>query len=105
MTNCIESASCMPTNPADVLALYDTWFGSGFSVLIMALIVGTITLAIYVRNRSLPMLAVLGLYEVAAFSSILVNKNFGGQYQYLEDVVIFGLATAVLMLILRLVKE
>lgn len=104
-TNCIESASCMPTSPVDVLNLYDVWFGSGFTVLIMALIIGTITLAIYARNRSLPMLAILGIYEVAAFGTILTSKYISSQYQTAEYVVGLGIATAVVMLIFRMVKE
>ena len=58
MTNCIESLSCLPTNPTDVLNIFDVWFGTGMSLMVMALIIGIITVAIYVRNRSLPMLAI-----------------------------------------------
>lgn len=105
MTNCIENISCLPTNPADVLNLYDVWFGSGMTLMVMALIIGTITLAVYVRNRSLPMLVILGLYEIAAFSSILTSKYISAQYHIMEYVLIFGAATAVVMMILRLVKE
>ena len=95
----------MPTNPADVLALFDVWYGSGFTLAVMALIIGSITLAIYVRNRSLPMLTILGLYEVAAFSSILTSKYVSSQYHLMEYVLIFGVVTAIVMMVLRLVKE
>lgn len=95
----------MPTNPLDVLNLYDVWFGSGMSLLVMALIIGVITVAIYVRNRSLPMLAILGLYEVAAFGAILSSKYFASQYQLIPYIVGFAGATALIMMILRLVKE
>lgn len=105
MTNCIESASCMPTSPANVLALYDVWFGSGFSTLVMALIVGTIILCIYVRNKSLPMLAILSTYAFAAFGTIITNSMFASQYHLMTAVVALGIATAVTMLVLRLVKE
>lgn len=95
----------MPTSPADVLALFDVWYGSGFTLAVMALIIGSITLAIYVRNRSLPMLTILGLYEVAAFSSILTSKYVSSQYHLMEYVLIFGVVTAIVMMVLRLVKE
>ena len=104
-TNCIESSSCMPTNPLDVLNLYDVWFGSGMTLLAMALIIGTITLAVYVRNRSLPMLTVLGIYEIAVFGSIITSKYVSSQYAYMQFVLIIGAATAIIMMVLRLVKE
>lgn len=105
MTNCIESASCMPANPLDVLNIYDVWFGNGWSVLVMALIIGVITIAIYVRTRSLPMLTILGIYEVAAFGVILTNKIISPQYHILEYVLFIGFAVGATMLVLRLVKE
>lgn len=105
MTNCIETGSCFPTNPPDVLNLYNVWYGSGMTILAMALIIGVITVAIYVRNRSLPMLTVLGIYEIAAFSSILTSQYVSSQYQFMQYVLIMGAATGVIMLILRLVKE
>ncbi len=105
MTTCIESASCLPTNPLDVLNLYDVTFGAGMTVVVMALIIGIITIAIYVRNRSLPMLTILGLYEIAAFGSILSSKYVSSQYHIMEYVLIFGAATGITMLVLRLVKE
>lgn len=95
----------MPQNPLDVLNIFDVWFGTGFSLLAMALIIGVITIAIYVRNRSLPMLTILGLYEFAAFGSIITSKYFSSQYHILIYVTIFGGVTAAMMMILRLVKE
>ena len=71
----------------------------------MAFIIGVITLAIYVRNRSLPMLTILGIYEIAAFGSILTNQVISTQYHLMTYVLILGSATAVIMLVLRLVKE
>lgn len=105
MTNCIESMSCPPVNPLDVLNIYDVFFGTGMSIMAMALIIGIITVAIYMRTRSLPMLTILGLYEVAAFGSILTSKYVSSQYHIMEYVLFFGGATAVVMLVLRLVKE
>lgn len=105
MTNCVENASCMPVNPLDVLNIFDVWFGSPFSLIFMALILGTVTLAIYIRNRSLPMLVILGFYEIAAFGIIITNKIFAAQYHVMEVVLILGITTAVTMMVLRLVKE
>ena len=105
MVNCIETGTCPISNPLDVLNIFDVWFGAGMSLLAMALIIGTITIAVYIRNRSLPMLTILGLYEVAAFSSIITSKYFTSQYNIMEYVLIFGGVTALMMLILRMVKE
>jgi len=95
----------MPTNPLDVLNLYDVFFGSGMSLLVMALVIGMITIAIYVRNRSLPMLTILGIYEITAFSTIITSKYIASQYQIAYYVLGVGIGTAVIMLALRLVKE
>lgn len=71
----------------------------------MALIIGIVTVAIYVRTRSLPMLTILGLYEIAAFSSIITSHYISAQYHVMEYVLIFGATTGIVMLVLRLVKE
>lgn len=105
MVNCLENLQCLPQNPLDVLNIFDVWFGAGMSLLAMGLILGTITLGIYLRTRSLPMLTVLGIYELAAFGVIITNKYFVSQYHTLETVTIIGGAVAASMLVLRLVKE
>ena len=104
-SNCIELGTCMPTNPPDVLNLYDQWYGTGFTILAMAMIIGMITVVIYVRTRSLPMLGILGAYEIAVFSSIITSKYVASQYQIAIYVIGIALATAVTMMIMRLVKE
>lgn len=105
MVNCVEAGSCMPQNPLDVLNIYDVFFGSGMSLLVMALIIGIITMAIYIRNRSLPMLAVLGIYEIAAFGSIITSHFISSQYQIAIYVLGIGVATAIIMALLRVIKE
>lgn len=105
MTNCIESMSCMPVNPPDVLNIFDVWYGDGFTIMAMALIIGIITIGIYVRNRSLPMLAIIGIYEISAFSSIITSKYVSSQYHIMVYVLGIGIATAAVMAVLRLVKE
>lgn len=105
MVNCVEAASCPPVNVPDVLHLYDVWYGNGFTIMAMALIIGIITVAIYVRTRSLPMLTVLGIYEIATFSSIITSSYVSSQYQIMQYVLILGAATGLVMLLLRLIKE
>src|SRR3990172_4274304 len=105
MVTCIESGTCYPEMPLDVFNLYDIQYGAPMSLIMMALIIGGITLAIYARNRSLPMLTVLAIYEFAVFSSIITSSYISSQYQILIYVTILGFATGVIMLIFRLVKE
>lgn len=95
----------MPQNPIDVLGLFDVTYGAGFTLIVMAIILATLTLAIYIRTKSLPMLTILGLYEVGAFGAILTNNIVSSQYHIFIYVAIFGAVTAGMMLILRLVKE
>ena len=95
----------MPVNPPDVLNIFDVWLGSGMTLMVMALILGVITVAIYLRNRSLPMLTILGIYEIAAFGSIITSHYISSQYNIAIYVLGVGVATAVIMMILRLVKE
>jgi hypothetical protein len=105
MANCIETVGCIPQNVPDVLNLYDVWFGSGMTIVMMALIIGIITMAIYLRTRSMSMLAILATYEVAVFGSILSSKYLASQYQLIPYIVGLSAATGLVMLFLRLVKE
>jgi len=91
--------------PLDVFEFYDIQYGAGMTLVMMALIIGGITLAIYARNRSLPMLTVLGIYEIAVFGSIITSQYIASQYQIMQYVLILGAATGAVMLVLRLVKE
>lgn len=105
MTTCIESISCLPVNPTDVLQLWDIQYGVPTTIIMLGIILGTITLAIYMRNKSLPMLAILGIYETATFGAILTSKYVSSAYGYLPYIVGLALATAITMMILRLIKE
>ena len=51
MTTCIESLSCIPqTNPLEVFKAFDVTYGTGTTTIVMALILGVITMAIYTRT-------------------------------------------------------
>lgn len=104
-TTCVESITCLPTTPVDVLKIWDMQIGQGTSLIMLALILGSIEMAIYLRTRSLAMLSVLALYSVAAFASILTSPYFASQYHYLVYVVIFSVTSVAVMAIFKLVKE
>lgn len=105
LVTCIEAFNCFPQNPLDVLDLYDIQYGAGMSLVMLGLILGGITLAIYVRNRSLPMLAILATYEFGAFGAIIVNKYVQAQFHIMIYVVIISGVVGLTMVVLRLVKE
>lgn len=105
MTNCIESLGCFPTNPLDVFNLYDITYGSGTTIVIMALIVGSITMGIYMRTRSLAMLAVLGIYELFTFGAMLTSHYLSSQYTTAIYVIGLAGASVFVVMALKLVKE
>lgn len=105
MTTCIESIQCLPTNPLDVFKIYDVTYGTGTTIVVLALLLGSVTLAIYMRTKSLAMLTVLGIYEAATFGVLLTSSYISSQYQTMAWVVAFGAASAGVYMILRLVKE
>ena len=107
MTTCIESGAmnCLPTNPLDVFNLYDVQYGSGMGITMVSLLLGIIVMAIYLRTRSLAMLAVLGIDVFATFTTLLTSKYISSQYQIMEYVIILAATSAVLFMVMRLVKE
>ena len=107
MTTCIESGlfTCFPNMPLKSFDLFDVQYGAGMSIVMMAFVVGLITICIYLRNRSLPMLSVLGIYEFAVFGNLLASKYLPSQFIAMEWVVVLGVATVITTMILRLIKE
>lgn len=105
MVTCIESLSCLPTNPLDVFELYDVTFGTGMTTVILALIVGITIMAIYMRTRSLALLSVLGIYSIATFSAMITSQYISAQYQIAQYVIILAVASVIVMMVLKLVKE
>ena len=104
-TTCIESISCLPQTPVGVLSLWDNQIGQGTSLIMLALILGSIEMAIYLRTKSLAMLSVLALYSIAAFASILTSPYIASQYHYTVYVIIFAVTSVAVMAIFKLVKE
>lgn len=106
MTTCIETLSCIPsTNPMEVFHAFDVTYGTGFTTIVMALIIGVITVAIYMRTRSMAMLAVLGIYEIGVFSTILTSQLISSQYQIAVYIIGIAATTVFAIMILKLVKE
>jgi hypothetical protein len=74
--------------------------------IILGLFLGIIVLAIYVHSRSLSLLTVLGIYSIAAFSSVWASEAFFAEsVKTALYVIVFIAATVAVMMILRFVKE
>lgn len=105
MTTCIESFSCFPAKILDVFDFYDIQYGIP-AVIIIALLVGMIIVAIYLRTRSLSHLIIMTMYAFAALSAMWVNDAWlEEQYHTAMYVLFIAIASVIVVLILRLVKE
>lgn len=104
-TTCYESLSCPPAMPLDVLNVFDVEYGAGSSSAILAALIGTVTLSIYMRDKSLTMLTVLGIYDLTIFAGLLSQQYFAPQYQAAIVVVAIAGASSAVVMVLKLVKE
>jgi hypothetical protein len=102
---CYESLSCPPHMPLDVLNIFDVEYGTGSSSAILAILIGSVTLCIYMRDKSLTMLTVLGIYDLTIFAGLLTQQYFDAQYQTAIVVVAIAGASSAVVMILKLVKE
>lgn len=102
---CIETMTCFPTTPLEVFKFYEYQYGIP-TVVILALFVTIIIAAIYLHTRSLAHLAVLSLYSFAVFGSMFVNDVFlEAQYHTAMYVITAAIATVIVLVVLKLVKE
>ena len=102
---CYESLTCPPAMPLDVLNVFDVQFGAGSSSAILAILIGSVTLCVYMRDKSLTMLTVLGIYDLTIFAGLLSQQYFAPQYQAVIVVVAITGASSAVVMLLKLVKE
>lgn len=102
---CYESLSCPPAMPLDVLNVFDVQYGTGSSSAILALLIGSVTLCIYMRDKSLTMLTVLGIYDLTIFAGLLSQQYVAAQYQTAIVVCAIAGAASLVVMILKLTKE
>ena len=106
MTTCVENLSCVPVNsPLEVFHAFDATYGTGMTIVVMALILGIIEVAIYMRTRSLGMLAVLGLYTLGTFGAMLTNTYLQSQYHIAVYVVALAATSVAIMAIRGIIRE
>lgn len=102
---CVETLLCLPEKPLEVFNYWLYQYGIPVSVLlgsIVFLIIG----AIYVKNRSLAQVAVLSIYSFSVFSTMWVNNAYiEEQYHTMLYVIAISIASVVVMMVLKLVKE
>lgn len=97
--------TCWPDGLMEVWRLYEYQYGIPVAVM-LGLLVGIIIVAIYVYTRSLAHLAVMGIYALAVFSTMWAsNVYFESQINTAWYVVAVAIASVIVMLVLRLVKE
>ena len=102
---CIESMTCFPEKPLDFFRFYEYQYGIP-TVIILALFVGIIIGAIYLHTRSIAHLAVLSVYAFAGFSAMWINDSFlETQYHTIIYIMAIAIASVIVMVILKLVKE
>ena len=105
MTTCIESFSCFPTQILQVFDLYEIQYGIP-TVIIFGLLIGIIITAIYLHNRSLTALIVMSMYSFAVLSAMWIsNEWLEAQYHTALYVMFIAIATVIVVMILKLVKE
>lgn len=105
MTTCIENFACFPTTPLGVFDFYEIQYGIP-AVIILGLLVGMIIVAIYLRTRSLTQLTVMAMYAFAVFSAMWINDSWlEAQYHTAVYVLALVIASAIVVMVLRLVKE
>lgn len=102
---CVETLTCFPTGFMEMWEIYELQYGVPVAVM-LGLLVGIIIMAIYVHTRSMAHLAVMGIYALTIFSTMWAsNEFFEGQIETAWYVIGVAVATVVVVLVLRLVKE
>lgn len=103
--NCAFQFTCFPHNPMQVFDIYHDVYGVP-SIVILGLVLGMIEGAIYLQNRSLTMLAILGIYTIAALGATAWNDpTISPQFDMMKYIIAFAVGSAVLIAVLKLVRE
>lgn len=105
MATCIETMTCFPEKPLEVFKFFEYQYGMP-TVIFLAMLVGIIIVAIYLRTRSLAHLAVMTIYSFSVFSTMWLNDSFlAEQYHTVMYVIALAIASVITMMVLKLVKE
>lgn len=105
MVTCVEAGTCWPTSLEEFFQIYDIQTGVPFQF-VLGLLIGIIVLAIYVHTRSLAHLAILGIYSITAFSAMWANHAFfQSSVNIALYVIAFAIASVIVMVVLKFVKE
>lgn len=102
---CVETLLCLPEKPLEVFNYWLYQYGIPVSVL-LSIIVFMIIGAIYVKNKSLAQVSVLTVYALSVFGSMFVNETYlEEQYHTILYVIAISIASVIVAMILKLVKE
>lgn len=105
MVTCVELMTCLPEKPLEV---FNYWlYQYAIPVpLILSLLVGIVIGAVYLRTRSLAQMSVMTVYAVSVFGTMLINDSYiEQQYHTIMYVVAVSIASVIVGMILKLVKE
>lgn len=108
-TNCVLESTCLnwltDGNPLGALSLFKEFYGIPNAVT-LGLLLGIITGMIYVHQRSLVQLAVIGIYIIALVGGTFAAEAYvAPQYHNLLYVILLGISSAVIIFIVRLIRE
>lgn len=105
MATCVETMTCWPETLMEIFRLYTYQYDIPVAV-ILGFFVGIIILAIYVHTRSLAHLAVMGIYSLSIFATMWASDAFfESQIHTAWYVIALAMASVVVLLVLKLVKE
>jgi len=105
MATCIEAMTCFPEKPLEVFKFFEYQYGMP-TVVFLALLVGMIIVAIFLRTRSFAHLAVMSIYAMSVFGSMWLNDVYlAEQYHTAIYILAIAIATVITIMVLKLVKE
>lgn len=102
---CIETMTCLPEKPLEVMNYWLYQYGIPVPV-ILGLLVGMIIGAIYVRTKSIAHLAVMSVYAITVFGAMIINDGYvEEQYHTIIYIIAIAVASTITLMVLKLVKE
>ena len=104
-SSCPFQFTCFPSNPLDVFSIYNKIYGIP-DVVVLGIVLGLVEAAIYVKNRSLTMLAILGIYTITIMgASYWSQATTGTEFNLVQYIIAFAVGTAALIMVLKLLRE
>ena len=105
MVTCIESMSCFPTSPLGVFEFYNIQYGIP-NAATLGIFLGIIIMGIYLHTRSITHLAVLAIYSMSMVTATWLSDAYvAAQYQMAIYAIAVGVASVIVFMVLRILRE